>query len=419
MVRTYTPEERAERRRRSSSILINAIAGSPDVRQRRRSSITRVESAKSTNSEASWMQDLRAQGVDIADFLGDASGLDESEISTLEEYDEEGDQNEGNSKNELGELEESKEADGNDDHLPENNRDSFARQTFRGKKITLMRRLSNLSNDTETAKMRFSSFLDQAYIIDEKTGEAVVASVEEMLQRRRENELREDSKNFNPTGRPMEELERNKEWAISMALRRAKDVGLTPKKSGPSPIEETEKSSLSIEEEVYQKVVPPPLEPVPTLDQLNLDTSAGDRDSVDVEPPKLPYDLTKFITKRDRTDYEGGISDGMLLYGSYEQGWATCDSSSMVVSCINSTCGSYLRCSRDSSLVRCPKCNTVSPVGPDLISERGSLSRNANLSEKSMNSTVSSTLSISPGEGNVINRKASLSSEMTTVGWGG
>mmetsp|Transcript_21661 Transcript_21661/g.45098 ORF Transcript_21661/g.45098 Transcript_21661/m.45098 type:complete len:417 (-) Transcript_21661:206-1456(-) len=416
MVRTYTPEERAERRRRSSSLRINAITGSPDVRQRRRSSITRVESAKSTNSEASWMQDLRAQGVDIAEFLRDASGLDESEISVLEEDDEKGDQNEGNSKNE---LEESEEADGNDDHLPDNNRDSFARQTFRGKKITLMRRLSNLSNDTETAKNRFSSFLDQAYIIDEKTGEAVLASVEEMLQRRRENELREDSKNFNPTGRPMEELEKNKEWAISMALRKAREAGLTPNNNGSSSIEETEKSSRRIEKEVYQKVVPPPLEPLPTLDQLNLDTPAGDRDSIDVEPPKLPYKLTKFIPKRDRTDYEGGISDGMLLYGSYEQGWATCDSSSMVISCINCNSGSYLRCSRDASLVCCPKCNTVSPVGPDLISGRGSLSRNANLSDKSMNSTASSNLSISPGEGRVINRKASLSSEMTTVGWGG
>mmetsp|Transcript_9768 Transcript_9768/g.20762 ORF Transcript_9768/g.20762 Transcript_9768/m.20762 type:complete len:275 (-) Transcript_9768:206-1030(-) len=268
-------------------------------------------------------------------------------------------------------------------------------------------------------KNRFSSFLDQAYIIDEKTGEAVLASVEEMLQRRRENELREDSKNFNPTGRPMEELEKNKEWAISMALRKAREAGLTPNNNGSSSIEETEKSSRRIEKEVYQKVVPPPLEPLPTLDQLNLDTPAGDRDSIDVEPPKLPYKLTKFIPKRDRTDYEGGISDGMLLYGSYEQGWATCDSSSMVISCINCNSGSYLRCSRDASLVCCPKCNTVSPVGPDLISGRGSLSRNANLSDKSMNSTASSNLSISPGEGRVINRKASLSSEMTTVGWGG
>ncbi|KAL7462688.1 hypothetical protein ACHAXS_003059 [Conticribra weissflogii] len=417
MVRTYTPEERAERRRRSSSL---HITGSIDVRQRR-SSITRVESSKSTNSEASWMKDLRAQGVDIAEFLGDGFGLDDSAFSLLKEDDEKGYTNDGDLQNEIVEPEKFGAADDDDDHLALQSHDDFARQTFKGKKITLMRQLSNHSNNTETVKKRFSSFLDQAYIIDETTGEAVVASVEDMLQKRRENELREDCKNFNPTVKTLEELEKNKEWAISMALRRAKESGLTPNNNGSSSIDKNKKSLHTAEIEVYPKVVPPPLEPLPTLDQLNLDSkpSAGDRDSIDVEPPKLPYDLTKFIPKRDRTDYEGGISDGMLVYGSYEQGWAACDSSSMVVSCINYKCGSYLRCSRDASLVRCPKCNTVSPVGPELISERGSLSRDANLSEKSLNSTANITLSSTSGEGKVVHRKASLSSEMTTVGWGG
>ena len=57
MVRTYTPEERAERRRRSSV---------------KREIKPLIDDEEDEESEASWIADLRAQGVDVAEFLSEA-----------------------------------------------------------------------------------------------------------------------------------------------------------------------------------------------------------------------------------------------------------------------------------------------------------------------------------------------------------
>ena len=59
--RTYTPEERAERRRRSSSY-------SREVKQL----IDDVDEGDNDSDTASWVKDLREQGVDVDEFLSTA-----------------------------------------------------------------------------------------------------------------------------------------------------------------------------------------------------------------------------------------------------------------------------------------------------------------------------------------------------------
>ena len=52
-IKTYTPEERAERRRRSS------------VAKSREEVLQYLVGDTDDASEASWMEDLRAQGIDV------------------------------------------------------------------------------------------------------------------------------------------------------------------------------------------------------------------------------------------------------------------------------------------------------------------------------------------------------------------
>mmetsp|Transcript_14831 Transcript_14831/g.22813 ORF Transcript_14831/g.22813 Transcript_14831/m.22813 type:complete len:272 (-) Transcript_14831:12-827(-) len=227
--------------------------------------------------------------------------------------------------------------------------------------------LSNISEGQGTKIKRFSNE-DESYSIDPTTGLQVMNSIEEMQRRRWEKELEDDSLKFDPDGTSEEQRQKNHDWAINLCK---EHVGQEQQKV----IERQNGSANSIEdaEETYAKCDPPPTQPLPPLDQLNLDQNPTTNPrELGFLPPSLPHSFLDIVPKWSR-DRVGGISNGELVYGTYEEGIESCDPNTRIVYCVNSrenNCGCLLRCNKSASLVRCPKCNTVSPAGPELLGDK-------------------------------------------------
>lgn len=232
-------------------------------------------------------------------------------------------------------------------------------------------RISSLKTASETTTKRFSNE-DETYSIDPNTGLAVMHSIEAMQRKRWDREKEDDSLKFDPDGTSEEQRQQNYEWAIKMCT---EQVGQQQQHVVVVVVEQQDKSCSAAEEdpETYTKCDPPPTQPLPPLDQLNLDQNPTTNPrELGFLPPSLPHSFLDIVPKLSR-DRVGGISDGELVYGTYEEGIESCDPNTRIVYCVNAredNCGCLLRCPRSASLVRCPKCNTVSPAGPELLGDK-------------------------------------------------
>ena len=225
------------------------------------------------------------------------------------------------------------------------------------------------------AKIKRFSNADESYKIDPTTGLRVMNSIEEMQQRRWDKEMEDDSLKFDPDGTSEEKRQQNYEWAINMCKEHVLQHQQKQKQQQEQPaVEPQDESFDSTEDETtYSKVDLPPTQPLPPLDQLNLDQNptTNPRD-LGFLPPSLPHSFLDIVPKWSR-DRVGGISNGELVYGTYEEGIESCDPNTRIVYCVNSrenNCGRLLRCNKSASLVRCPRCNTVSPAGPELLGDK-------------------------------------------------
>ncbi|KAL7540526.1 hypothetical protein ACHAWF_006705 [Thalassiosira exigua] len=311
MVKTYTPEERAERRRRSSQ---------------KRTTKPLIK-AGDEECDASWIVELRAQGVDVDDFL--QAAVPEIVSIPCEQSDKECDRS-------LPSVQES------------------AKDLPREAQRSAVHLDSEISDVSERVKQRFSQFMDKSYIFDEAVGDVVMRSLEQTSQARWDRERKEDSKNYDPSGTTEEKIRQNREWALSRALRR----------TGERQCNESHESTASPEKAIHPKVHPPPTPPLPKIDEKDLDLSEpmlNPRD-LGIFPPPLPYKLIDLVPKGTRS--VGGIADGIVTNNNHE-GELSFDSESMVVFCTNAQCASQLICSRGASLVRCKNCDTVSPACPE------------------------------------------------------
>ena len=142
-----------------------------------------------------------------------------------------------------------------------------------------------------------------------------------------------------------------------MAHKRAAEAGYD--KPTPDATNDTD----STHKKIYPKVAPPQTQPLPPIDERDFEVSGSTLNprEVGMYPPPLPYKLIDLVPTHTRGQV--GIADGVATDGTYKEGLESCDSESMIVSCIH--CESYLKCSREASLVRCELCNTVSPVCPE------------------------------------------------------
>lgn len=183
----------------------------------------------------------------------------------------------------------------------------------------------------------------------------IPVTFEEISQKRWEKEVEEDSKNYDPSKTTEEKTLENKEWAVRMALKRAAEAGYEP---APEKTPNADPPNNPI----FPKVSPPPVRPLPKIDERDLDIPVPPMDprKLGIFPPPLPYRPIDLVPKA--AESSRGVSDGMVLYDSDED--EPCDSDTMVVSCINDQCAAILDCSRGAALVRCEDCNTVSPACP-------------------------------------------------------
>ncbi|KAL7491345.1 hypothetical protein ACHAWT_001875 [Skeletonema menzelii] len=231
--------------------------------------------------------------------------------------------------------------------------------------------LSSVAEGQGTNIKRFSN-ADESYSIDPTTGLQVMNSIEEMQQRRWDKEMEDDSLKFDPDGTSEEKRKQNYEWAINlckehvdqMQQQQHQQPTITPQDDSIDNIED---------EKTYAKCDLPPTQPLPSLDQLNLfENPTTNPRELGFLPPSLPHSFLDIVPKWSR-DRVGGISNGELVYGTYEEGIESCDPNTRIVYCVNSrenNCGRLLRCNKSASLVRCPRCNTVSPAGPELLGDK-------------------------------------------------
>ncbi|KAL3791898.1 hypothetical protein HJC23_010758 [Cyclotella cryptica] len=311
-IKTYTPEERDQRRRRTSIVL-----DSPAVNDN-----------ENLDFNESWFEDLRAEGIDIDEFLKDV-------------------------------IPPSAETSGDASRDSSN----IFRRMSKQQQAQLFRRISSSSTSRESVKQRLSSFFGQSYEFHPVTGEAMLRSPEEMEEKNWQREREEDSRYFDPQATSSERRVRNKQWAIDMALRRVAEAGFEPEVKKEETVDYQTSDSI-IETNLPP---PPPIQTIPPVEEFNLDstakTSLGPR-NVGIFPPPLPHNISDVIPKLSRFDLVG-ISDGETVTDTLGDAWRTCDSTTMIVACMNSDsekCAFYLRCPRSASLVRCPRCNIVSPV---------------------------------------------------------
>lgn len=235
----------------------------------------------------------------------------------------------------------------------------------------------SLQSVAEGHNIRRFSNTDESFRIDPNTGRQVMNSIEEMQKIRWDKELEDDSLKFDPDGTSEEKRQQNYEWAINLCKEHvAQQQQKQEQEQRDEPIEvQLEESIHSFYdmEETYTKYDLPPTQPLPPLDQLNLDQNPTTNPrELGFLPPPLPHSFLDIVPKWSR-DRVGGISDGELVYGTYEEGIESCDPNTRIVYCVNSSennCGCLLRCNKSASLVRCPKCNTVSPAGPELLGDK-------------------------------------------------
>ena len=367
MVRTYTPEERAERRRRSSV---------------KRESKPLIDDEEDEESEASWIADLRAQGVDVAEFLSEALPevvdiptevimRDEESINTSDDRRGNTNNNRTPSSRSLGSTMSSSSLKG-----------SLTKQLSRTQRLSIISKFSDQPEVDDFAKQRFSDLLDKSYNYNGKDiAKKALANLSEQQWQR---EIERDAKNYDSSSTTEEKRQQNREWALKMCLKRTTAAGYHKSESEDTPKEEHNKISTKID--------PPkaiPLPPITEDDFKDIPVQPLNPKELGIFPPSYPHKLIDIVPTKNRNTR---IDDGLCIHGSYEERLDSIDSETMVVACTNLTCGSYLYCSRGASLVRCDNCRTVSPAIPESV--RGPPSKSAeeedmDKSEKSDSSDTS------------------------------
>lgn len=311
MVRHYTPEERAERRRRSSvkkdiTPLVDDDGGDGDL-------------------GASWMADLRSQGVDVEEFLKAARP----------------DTRGGGSNRSLGGSEGSK-------RIPTARESSIQ---------SLMSNQSGTDGSSSSLARNKSSFHG-------KSDDMAKKAVEKMSDEQWQEVVGEDSRSYDPSHTSEEEIKQAREWAIKMAHKRAAQAGFKPATETNATTDD-DSSSMSANKTQYPKIGPPPIQPLPPLDEDDFNSVSEpplNPKELGIFPPSLPHSLSDLVPKASKKS--SGIVDGLVIHGTSQEVWESCDSDSMVALCTNDQCNAFLYCPRNSSLIRCEKCNAVSPACP-------------------------------------------------------
>ena len=250
---------------------------------------------------------------------------------------------------------------------------------------TLIQTFNDQSHVDERAKEKFCLTLDKSYKYD--GDDMFKKALQNLTDDEWKEAVEEDSKNYDPSHTTEEKIRQNRDGAIELAMKRVKEAGYNISEDNTTPEE------AGGEESNYPKLDPPPIEPLPPIgeeDFKNVQQPALNPKELGISPPPLPHKLIDLVPKAMKAD--DGIGDGVLVEGTFEEGWAECDSKTMIVSCTNNDqCAALLYCSRQASLIRCEKCGTVSPACPvssasidgDVAQKRGS----ADITVSTMNSS--------------------------------
>jgi len=370
MVKTYTPEERAERRRRSSQ---------------KREIKPLIDDEEDEESEASWIADLRAQGVDVAEFLSEA--LPEvidipSEIITVQDeestnLDATSDDRRGNNTN--NNRTPSSRSLGSKGSSSLSLRGSLTKQLSRTQRLSIISKFSDQPGVDESAKKRFSDLLDKSYNYDGK--DFVKKALANLSDQQWQREIEKDAKNYDPSSTTEEKRQQNREWALKMCLKRTTAAGYHKSESEDTPNEEHNKIST--------KINPPKTSPQPPItedDFKDIPVQPLNPKELGIFPSSYPHKLIDIVPTKHRNTR---IVDGLCIHGSYEERLDSIDSETMVVACTNRICGSYLYCSRGASLVRCDNCRTVCPAIPETVRGQAVEELDMDKSEKSDSSDTS------------------------------
>jgi len=370
MVRTYTPEERAERRRRSSQ---------------KREIKPLIDEEEDEESEASWIADLRAQGVDVAEFLSEAlPGVIDipSEIITQDEestnLDATSDDRRGNNANNRTPSSRSLSSKGSSSL-----RGSLTKQLSRTQRLSIISKFSDQPGVDESTKKRFSELLDKSYNYDGK--DIVNKALANLSDQQWQREIGKDAKNYDPSSTTEEKRQQNREWALKMCLKRTTAAGYYKSESEDTPKKEEHNTNKMIS----TKIDPPkatPLQPITEDDFKDIPVQPLNPKELGIFPPSYPHKLIDIVPTKNRNTR---IVDGLCIHGSYEERLDSIDSETMVVACTNSKCDSYLYCSRGASLVRCDNCRTVNPAIPETVRGQAIEEEDMDKSEKSDSSDTS------------------------------
>lgn len=372
--RTYTPEERAERRRRSSSY-------SREVKQL----IDDVDEGDNDSDTASWVKDLREQGVDVDEFLstafpsmidipGDFNAAADDDDQSLDKSDNSPNNERGSgitresgrssllTKGSSGRSGLSKGTSGRRSGLSKGT--SLRSQLTKAQRSSIISRISDHPDVDEDLKKRVSESVDRSYNYDETTAgkNMVKKSLEKMSDQDWQRWVTRDSKNYDPSSTNEEKIQSNREWALKMARKRIAAAGYKKPVVDTTPNKEEDTRMIK-----NTKIDPPettPLPPITEDDFKDIQVHSFNPRELGIFPPSLPHQLIDIVPKAKRGT---GIADGIVIHGTYEERLESIDSETMVVACVNPECPSFLYCSRGASLVRCDSCRTVSPACPETV----------------------------------------------------
>ena len=401
MVRTYTPEERAERRRKSSVRRANSNSNAQAFVDLQ-STLT-LDAGDDESAEASWIADLRAQGVDVDEFL--TAALPEVmgiTISTNTNDAQEEDVNDELSIDGIDVCERSDRSGNEGRHSSSSNKRPSASssnkaptsrnleprrastrsivsivstgslQLSRSQRLSIISRFSNQPDVDEKAKKIFSDALDKmdtSYNYDETSGKDIVKkALENMTPQQWQREVERDAINYDPSSTNDEKIQQNREWALKMARKRCAAAGYNKPQDDNTEVEgDVVNNSSSPQPMEPTKIDPPEITPLPPLSEEDFNSiplQALNPRELGIFPPTLPHQLIDIVPKLKPNT---GIGDGIVIHGTYEERLESIDSDTMIVMCRNQKCNAFLYTPRNVGLVRCDNCWKVSPACPETV----------------------------------------------------
>jgi hypothetical protein len=390
MVRTYTPEERAERRRKSSERRANSNSNAQAFVDLQ----STLDVGDDESAEASWIADLRAQGVDVDEFL--TAALPEVMGITISTNTNDAQEEDVNDELSIDGIDVSERSDrsGNEGrHSSSSNNKAPSRnlesrrastrsivsivstgslQLSRKQRLSIISRFSNQPDVDEKAKKIFSDAMDKmdkSYNYDETSGKDIVKrALEKMTPQQWQREVERDAINYDPSSTNDEKIQQNREWALKMARKRCcAAAGYNKPQDDNTEVEGDVLNNSSSPQPKPTKIDPPEITPLPPLseeDFNNIPLQALNPRELGIFPPTLPHQLIDIVPKLKPNT---GIGDGIVIHGTFEERLESIDSDTMVVTCRNQKCNAFLYTPRNVGLVRCDNCWKVSPACPETI----------------------------------------------------